>query len=1030
MDFQEKQILPPKSWELFEELCLVLFRAIWQDPAAQKNGRRGQSQHGVDIFGEPGKIGNVFHGIQCKGKDAGYGSILTTDEIDREVVKAERFTPAIKDLIFATTAPRDTRLQEYARSLSKTRADRGVFTVHVLAWEDIQSLLAEHPSIIERFYPEQAFDMPALLNSVQTMPRGQDITDILALVQNCIGEGRLLSPAHSTKWRPITFNQNRDLGPALLGRGLGPGDATACPRLTEADIIVRQLQRAFSARLVGDPGTGKSVCAYQAAHTLAQQGWSVVRLGDPQVLNVNLVPQDDKPTLFLVDNAHLMGQDVLHDIEDQACPTKFLLTVHTASDHTSAHRGSIAMDGVRAVKTIASVLKSNLQETLAAVARVDDRVGERSMDEDLERRIDDAQSSSKYPWQFCFVLGGGWRRANESADASRVHGADLILAIAAALQLASRDAITLQDTLLQFCLKVGQSAEDVRNGTAWLVQERLLLSEDDLRCPHQRFAAAIIGRVYAGLDAQQRSTFSHACREIITDTATTLGGARALVHELRFTGSPSHRFAELFSHQWVDADTLTTLQTRCWEAVTSEDRMFACLLLAELGGRHTFPWQHLISGDRIEILGKWMSGAAHPAGYGLGHLLNDISNDDKQLAAQIVSTTDPVAVARLVSAATPTTVYTVANMCDRIALVCDDQWRCSFNTALDRGHILQTIARWPDGKYINDFSRYCWAISLYDREFAFEMLQAAMPLLQRAIAENPMNGFSLIDEIAGYFLHVWDPLGVYTGAHAPDQRQVNFARALCRLVDCTETAEKISGAPRREFQRAAYFLGFFRHVAPKKAAVLCQNLDWGRLNETIGPEWSHLTHDTTILICQAALDEKSRDIVMPVIKSHLAEIQVLPSRIAVLAPEVACEVVSKGGVVQIGEDMALSWPVAAYIVRKFGELRPDLVIKLVAPHMDKAASSLQSKQTNLFDDADTFIRTLEENAPELLTQILFKLDPVAAETAWTSCFRKGVKPRRSAAILIEHCLEMPGELGNVAKRLRKQFPKTSIPDTI
>jgi len=82
------------------------------------------------------------------------------------------------------------------------------------------------------------------------------------------------------------------------------------------------------------------------------------------------------------------------------------------------------MDGFRAVKTIASALKSDLPVTLAAVARVDDRVGERSMDEDLARCIDDAQSSSKFPWQFCFVLGGGWRRADAAADASRAHGLD------------------------------------------------------------------------------------------------------------------------------------------------------------------------------------------------------------------------------------------------------------------------------------------------------------------------------------------------------------------------------------------------------------------------------------------------------------------------------------------------------------------------------------------------------------------------------------------------------------------------------
>jgi hypothetical protein len=260
-----------------------------------------------------------------------------------------------------------------------------------------------------------------------------------------------------------------------------PSDATACPRLVEADTVVRQLRRAFSARLVGEPGSGKSVSAYQAALTLALQGWLVVRLGDPCVADVSLASPEGKPTLFLVDDAHLMAQDVLRDIEDQACPTKLLLTVHTALDRIATHRGAIPMDGTRAVQTIAAALKSNLRNTLAAVERVDDHVGDGSWDEDLARRIDAAQASSQVPWQFCFILGGGWRRANEAAAASRVHGADLMLAIAATQQMASRDAQTPKETMLRLGFLAGLTADEIQRGLTWLVQERLLLAENDLR---------------------------------------------------------------------------------------------------------------------------------------------------------------------------------------------------------------------------------------------------------------------------------------------------------------------------------------------------------------------------------------------------------------------------------------------------------------------------------------------------------------------------------------------------------------------
>jgi len=68
VDFIEKQIAAPKSWEKFEDLCQALFRLVWADPLARKHGRRGQPQHSVDIYGSIDPSGVVIHGVmQRKG---------------------------------------------------------------------------------------------------------------------------------------------------------------------------------------------------------------------------------------------------------------------------------------------------------------------------------------------------------------------------------------------------------------------------------------------------------------------------------------------------------------------------------------------------------------------------------------------------------------------------------------------------------------------------------------------------------------------------------------------------------------------------------------------------------------------------------------------------------------------------------------------------------------------------------------------------------------------------------------------------
>ena len=143
---------PPQDWSEFEDLCCDLWRRIWQDPNAQKNGRRGQSQQGVDIFGYPQR-GQTVEGVQCKLKSPWLGQSLTKSDIEEEVASAESFSPQLSWLTIATTSPRDARLQEAVRFLSAQRYQDGKFQVSVHFWDEIHSRLAEHEDLVRKHYP-------------------------------------------------------------------------------------------------------------------------------------------------------------------------------------------------------------------------------------------------------------------------------------------------------------------------------------------------------------------------------------------------------------------------------------------------------------------------------------------------------------------------------------------------------------------------------------------------------------------------------------------------------------------------------------------------------------------------------------------------------------------------------------------------------------------------------------------------------------------------------------------------------------
>ncbi|MBK9504391.1 MAG: hypothetical protein IPO03_03310 [Bacteroidetes bacterium] len=76
---------PPKSWDEFEEISLDALRIKWDSPNLQRNGRQGQPQSGVDIYGDDFLFQTA--GVQCKKTD----TELTLKFIEEEIKNAENF---------------------------------------------------------------------------------------------------------------------------------------------------------------------------------------------------------------------------------------------------------------------------------------------------------------------------------------------------------------------------------------------------------------------------------------------------------------------------------------------------------------------------------------------------------------------------------------------------------------------------------------------------------------------------------------------------------------------------------------------------------------------------------------------------------------------------------------------------------------------------------------------------------------------------------------------------------------------------
>lgn len=140
----KKTIQKPENWQDFETLCKKLWGEVWNIPMKiKKNGRNGQSQAGVDVYGVP-KGETNYWGIQCKGKDDYANAKLTKAEIEREIDKAKTFSPKLSVFIIATTMNKDAEIEAYVREKDLESRHNNGFEILLFCWEDIADLIDEN----------------------------------------------------------------------------------------------------------------------------------------------------------------------------------------------------------------------------------------------------------------------------------------------------------------------------------------------------------------------------------------------------------------------------------------------------------------------------------------------------------------------------------------------------------------------------------------------------------------------------------------------------------------------------------------------------------------------------------------------------------------------------------------------------------------------------------------------------------------------------------------------------------------------
>lgn len=826
--------------------------------------------------------------------------------------------------------------------------------------------------------------LPALVAAVTPVP-----------VQNC--------------WRPVNFNLQHDLGPALNGEGLGPQDIEALASLPETSAVISAVRATFRAVISGLSGCGKSGTAYRVARLFNQEGWEVVRLSEPgSDVNALTGPLEGLrfPTLAIIDDAHRMAPALLQEVTNRANSRLAMLAVVTSEQATM--REEIRIDPQGAVRIIADKLQRDRARTLRLVQKLDDHIGDGYGDERLERRIEQAIIAAT-PWQFSFILTGGWRRVGQHVTNARAADrADLLLLAVATHQLASLDGASDNAKLLAAAKIFGFGAEWVSKGLQTLAELRLVTSTDQPKCPHLRYAEVVIKRVLADRRDPFRQAILALLDAALADASITLEGAYWLLEPMRYADGLRGMHAKCLS-----AKTYQTLVARSFDAKASTDRNAAGFLLTRLEA-FVPDWGTALLGH-IQDIALWIRDADGISAWGLASFLNDIDRDHHEVVSAALGLVDAKATAEKMHSARAEELVGLGQLLDRLAVVGRDSFAAQLSPRVSSAKIRRQ-GKIAIGYQAYAFGKLVYAIHHYNPLLALQLVDDNAEALAATLAREPLDTFEALDYVIWFVLSFDLGLGI---SPSPSTRQRQLARRLCAQLNATDCARLVEGGRLRDLERWARMLSFLKRANIRLARKIVSEIQLDKLDAWLGPYWPEPETGIEHFVMMLAFPPKFEP-ARSWIGSHISDMREIPPRFAIIAPEEVAAAMRNGAELSYPESYGLLWERMSAAFAQLANTERQLAERAVRAQANRIARSLETHQANLYEGSDAFLSVIEAIAPGIERAIIEGINPELALKHWPEPLRGKAAQRRAIHRLLDGAAKASGDIKKVTAALRKR----------
>lgn len=816
-------------------------------------------------------------------------------------------------------------------------------------------------------------------------------------------------------WEYITFDNQRGLEGAVSGERLGPRDVDACPPLPHFETAARDLDVLHAVEIAGGSGCGKSITAWQLARTYHRQGWEVLRADSARM-------QDHDHALLTVRHSHWRRVLVIDDA--QAFPAGFsqrvsslagprTKVIQVTTDFAGERSSAVRIPARVAVDILAGEFRRRRGEIIPIVRRFDSHVGEGYLDTSLERRIDEA-ARSETPWQFAFVLRGGWNQVREHLNVLRdFDRSDSVLILVAIRQMLSLDAGCTVEQLLQDAREMNRSAKWVADGIERLRRRNAILPGDRLRCLHIRSAAAVVYSFFKNRRDEEFLAIVAWLRAFVE--LSPLRGISWLLSEVLSTGAYFSATDAPWAFLWPEQ--LDRLVQRCSQAVTPLERRDASFLLATLLGHRVLAADKLLAHARL--LKQWLEHADGTNAFAFGDLVNGLYNANKEAAQRLVLSLAPEAIAKLLATAKTTEGYSWGHFLGRL-LVADDTWRAMLKANLPREH-LRALAAEFSSTQLEGMTELLQNLGYCDLELATECLAVAIPAIQNGFGTEPLAAFVATEHLRWVFLGfpLFEP-------HRPTRAQLKLSKLITKAIVAERVAVGIETCRWGDWEPYTGLLYWVRRVDPARHRKIVKCLDWSRLALRTDEMWARPPRELRLLLCALVLDSAGEP-VRAWIAGRADRIQQIDPILAEISPEAAVAVVRNGGRLDLSGHNFSDWKLQARALARVAELDKDVPASAVAEDLARITARLTRLEEIDCEELPVFLETIHQLTPNLLPKLLAGVDVEVASDRWPKILKNSRDEVRRGGRAVFRFVKRhaTGALSSLAKRLVRTRSKPS-----